>query len=244
MFYKIPDHEFLEVNEFGDIRKVGKSYILKPQKDKDGYLAYSVSYKGKNYRVSQHRSVAKTFIPNPENKPQVNHIDSSRDNNHVSNLEWVTPEENQQHSWRQGKARKILGEDNHIASISNKQAITVCEHLVTGLSNVEISKLVGVSDRIIKDIRIKKSWSHISDKYSYPDKVRGKLSKDEVIAVCEALQSKLSMKKILSLGISEKLTYSDVKHIKYGHSYTHITKHYLENVQRPSRKGVPSSEGK
>ena len=53
-----------------------------------------------------HRFVAETWLPNPMNKPQVNHIDNNGKNNDISNLEWVTPGENLQHRWDWHRARK------------------------------------------------------------------------------------------------------------------------------------------
>ena len=72
----------------------GKDAILKPAKDNKGYLRVSLTKDKilKTYKV--HRLVALAFIENPNNKPYVNHIDGNRANNHVENLEWVTPSEN------------------------------------------------------------------------------------------------------------------------------------------------------
>lgn len=67
-----------------------------------------------------HRLVAETYIPNPENKPQVNHIDGIKSNNNLSNLEWNTAKENSIHSWRNKLQTKIIGEEHYMYGLFGK----------------------------------------------------------------------------------------------------------------------------
>jgi len=71
---------------------------INPSIDSKGYPYIDVRSSEKRRSPKVHRLVALAFIPNPENKPQVNHIDGNKENNHVSNLEWVTQEENRTHA--------------------------------------------------------------------------------------------------------------------------------------------------
>ncbi len=84
--------------------KCGKERILKPYLLGGGlpYYAYSLHIKNKRKICKVHRLVALAFIPNPDNKPQVNHKDGNKTNNHINNLEWVTHQENVQHAWDTG----------------------------------------------------------------------------------------------------------------------------------------------
>lgn len=72
--------------------------ILQPYKNHKGYLKVGLMKNGKSEKHRVHRLVAKAFIPNPHNLPEVNHIDGNKQNNSISNLEWVTGKENMEHS--------------------------------------------------------------------------------------------------------------------------------------------------
>lgn len=89
-----------------------KGKLLSLRQDKDGYLIVNLSKHGTKVSKRVHRLVAQAFIANPEDKPQVNHIDGKKNNNIVSNLCWVTSLENISHSWGKGLRRTKLSLDD------------------------------------------------------------------------------------------------------------------------------------
>lgn len=91
---------FIEVSNMGRIRSLlrGTPHILKTQTDKKGYHRVRVTIEREKMSLKVHREVAKAFIPNPDNLPQVNHIDGDKNNNTVGNLEWCTNKENAYHA--------------------------------------------------------------------------------------------------------------------------------------------------
>ena len=86
------------VSNLGRVRNDRNNYILKPVYDDRGYC-YAGVRQGSRYRFFIHRLVAMAFIPNPENKETVNHINGIHDDNRVENLEWSTQHENNQHKY-------------------------------------------------------------------------------------------------------------------------------------------------
>jgi hypothetical protein len=85
--------------------------VLKLQRKKSGRYVAKLLKNGKAKYLFIHRLVAIHFIPNPENKPHINHKDGDPSNNHKSNLEWCTPSENIKHAYRNGLMKGVKGKD-------------------------------------------------------------------------------------------------------------------------------------
>lgn len=95
IFKVIKEYPMYSVSTEGRIMKNATRKIMKPSKMRNGYMQINLFTKdGRRKKELVHRLVAITFIPNDKKLPAVNHIDRIRDNNHVSNLEWVTHKEN------------------------------------------------------------------------------------------------------------------------------------------------------
>lgn len=93
----------LEISDMGRVRSnMRDGRILKTQKDKKGYERLRVTVKRQKMSLKIHREVAKAFIENPDNLPQVNHIDGNKSNNRVDNLEWASNIENARHATEHG----------------------------------------------------------------------------------------------------------------------------------------------
>jgi len=97
------------------IRKVNEK-IKKPFKTSRGYLVVQL-HSDKSYKFSVHRLVALHFLCNPENKPEVNHINCNKECNEIWNLEWVSKEENENHALQKGK-KQFKG--NQYKKLKNK----------------------------------------------------------------------------------------------------------------------------
>jgi len=115
---------YYRVSNNGKVLSVIKSkhIILKQRVTKYGYCAVNIRNEQNKRNVSVHRIVAIAFIPNPENKREVNHKDGIKTNNSIENLEWVTRSENCYHSYKTGlRIPTMSGVDRYNSRYMNKK---------------------------------------------------------------------------------------------------------------------------
>ena len=155
------------VSNIGNIKDL-KGRLLKSYPSKSGYLTVWIRSLPNSqicYPRSVHRLVAEAFIPNPENKPEVNHIDANKFHNWYKNLEWVTRKENIQHMIELG--HQIVGMNHVNSKWTDDQIREVCKMLEDpDVIIKEISRKTGVSIKTINHIRFDNGWPHIAKDFN------------------------------------------------------------------------------
>lgn len=209
------------VSEFGDVFSYKSNLHLKPQ-EKRGYLAVNLYKEGEIKSPLIHRLVAKAFIGNPEDKPQVNHKNGDKHKNIVANLEWATSSENSLHAFEFGLRDMHKGEGHHDAVLTEEQVHEVCSLMQDGMPLRDIEKVTGMSQSNLSNIHRKRGWKHISKDYNFKHVGRG-ISEKTVLWVVRQLQLEKSPKEIVEISTNSKVTYPVIKSIKNRHRYTDIT---------------------
>lgn len=168
---KIKDTNY-NVDSLGNIFGLNGN-MLKPAKDKKGYLRVGLVILKKQTTKKVHRLVAEAFILNPENKPCVNHKNGIKTDNRVENLEWVTYKENTIHAIKnnlfhfatsEDAKNKILkrGSLNGMSKLKEYQVIEIrSKFKPRKYTRLMLSKEYNVKESCIKDIVNKKSWKHL-----------------------------------------------------------------------------------
>lgn len=163
-----------EINREGCIRSIKRekvdrlgrrfSYggkICKSFKNVDGYIAITLHCDGCQKQIRVHRAIAEAFIPNPENKPQVNHINGIKDDNRIENLEWCTAMENVRHAHKIGLSSPPKGSEHFASAITEIDVIEIRRLRSTGVELKELSSMFGVSESVISNISNHRSWVHV-----------------------------------------------------------------------------------
>ena len=117
-----------------------KGKVLKPDIAQNGYYRVTFSIHKKKKQFYLHRLIATHFIDNPNNLPQVNHIDGNKLNNSINNLEWVTVQENIIHAYKHGLINHISGSEHpnygKFGSESKKAKKVKSTNIVTGKQKI------------------------------------------------------------------------------------------------------------
>ena len=106
-------------------------------------------------------------MENPDSKPEVNHKDGNKNNNHASNLEWTTTKDNIHHAWETGLSTAKKGVIHPESKYTENQIRSVCRYLENNKFTMkEISELTGVTYTVVKQIRNHVIWRSISIDYN------------------------------------------------------------------------------
>ena len=166
----IQDHEFYSldflgfsnygISSEGLVCSYNTNKVMNPHHDRRGYQRIGlIDDQGKYKTCTVHSLVAKMFIPNPEDKPQVDHIDGNKDNNSELNLRWVTNLENAHYAMETGLMP-------HAVFDSDDSVRKVCQQLQDGVSPAKIAKETGFSYTAIQAVQLRRNWTHISKDFT------------------------------------------------------------------------------
>jgi NUMOD4 motif/HNH endonuclease len=166
-FYEVSDHGRVRSLPRNGTRRLGTLLTPFLSGRPRAYFSVLLAVYGTNRVKRISRLVAEAFIPNPENRPEVNHKDAVKTNNHVSNLEWATKSENIQHAYDNGLMGDHIGaqgEDHHMAKLTEAQVHKIrmlYKGRGKGPSQQTIANRFGVSQTLVGFIVRNENWTHL-----------------------------------------------------------------------------------
>lgn len=141
------------ITEKGELWSHRSNRFLKKTKSKKGYYNHATKIggrKGKAILLRIHRLVAEAYVPNPQDKPFVNHKDGDKLNNHKDNLEWVTDQENKDHAWAIGLCKVVSGLDHGLTVLTEEDVLFIKS---SDKTSRELAGLLGVHHTTVSSAR-------------------------------------------------------------------------------------------
>lgn len=160
----IEGYEMYSASNTGQIKNNITGTILKQRINSCGYFILNLSNGsvGKKRTLKVSRLVALAWIPNTDNKSQVNHIDGNKLNNTIENLEWVTASENCIHSVKNNLSPSRLGENNGHSKLTESDVKALRKDKINnGMSNKQLGVKYGISHKHAAAICEYKRWKHV-----------------------------------------------------------------------------------
>jgi len=226
MVKTLTDYPNYEIYEDGKVFNKKLKYFLKPRSTGFGQYPTVQMYDthGKRRTKYIHILIATAFIPNPENKPQVNHIDGDKQNFAINNLEWVTCSENILHAYNTKLHIKASGVDSPNTELTEQDVNEVCRLLVEGYRAKDVSEMTGVKLYTVRSIKCESIFKNITSKYDLKSVRRvEKLSKDTVMWVCRKIKEGLTNRQILDIATNTNLNMQRIGSIRNRKSFTDLT---------------------
>ncbi len=192
------------------------SKLIKYRVEND-YYKVPIFYNGKKYRRSIHRLVAEAFIPNPENKPTVNHKNTIKNDNRIENLEWNTIKENTQHAWNNNCCEARRGEKCKTAKLTNLQASLIRRffRIYPQANQKNVAKKFNITTSSVCNIIQNKQY--IDDAYIPNDRgINSKtLNKESVLKIREIGKSQQYSITASQFNTSKHIVYQIVNNISW-----------------------------
>lgn len=227
-----------EVHRNGKIyrkTKYGKKECTIQKTSRNGkYRSVSAMKNGKQKRFYVHRLMAQAFIPNPENKPQINHIDGDPSNNNIENLEWVTAKENILHAYETGLA-PTLETSEQCVSCKNKtmNKDRVCPECKNETKRIEMRKLR--SEQLIHSLEsVELSILNENEKIAINHR-RKAMTYEEIGNLMGVTRQRVEQLIKKSIAKSEDFMNRNIVTRKSTENYNPISKNKLWNIRKSRR---------
>lgn len=215
------------INECGVIKNSTTGKIYAQCTDGDGYSSISLYVGERRITKKVHRLVANTFIPNPENKPEIHHKDGNRKNPKADNLMWCTRQEHFEiERERVGKFNRAKGEQNGHALFTDATVSEVVDELCKGTPFATIREKYNMTTSTLSQIYRRKSWCHLSDGkvfFKYPEQEKDVYSDDVKRTIRDHANDDITTRELIKL---------------CGLPFNAKTKNYVKTTRRRIKKSL------
>ncbi|HTJ53771.1 MAG TPA: NUMOD4 motif-containing HNH endonuclease [Cyclobacteriaceae bacterium] len=165
-----------QISNLGRVKSIGRKVDSINHKKKSTSTVHEKILKSSKYRYESvflsksgiskmalvHRLIATVFIPNPENKPQVNHKNGNKLDNRIENLEWCNASENSIHAYKNNLTKAVKGELVGSSKLLESEASELLQlHYMYGLNQRKTAKEYNLCQATIRELLIRQTWKHL-----------------------------------------------------------------------------------